>query len=89
MEQRHDLLQIIAEMMTPLLRGSGLRVGIDGVDGAGKTVMADELASIVRVRGRKVIRASVDGFHNPKEIRYRRGRGSAKGFFVIRMITPH
>ena len=28
-----------------------------------------------------MIHASVDGFHNPREIRYRLGRASPEGFF--------
>ncbi len=58
-----------------------LRVAIDGVDGAGKTTFADELAGVLRPSGREVIRASVDGFHHPKEVRYRLGRGSPEGFY--------
>ncbi len=62
-----------------------LRVAIDGVDGAGKTVLADELAavltSVLAESGRAVIRASVDGFHHPKSVRYRLGRGSPEGFY--------
>jgi uridine kinase len=57
------------------------RVAIDGVDGAGKTTFADELGTLVATKGRPVIRASVDGFHNPKAVRYRRGRHSPEGFF--------
>ncbi len=58
-----------------------VRVGVDGVDGAGKTHFADELAELLSASGRPAIRASVDGFHHPRAIRYRRGRGSPKGFF--------
>lgn len=57
-------------------------VGIDGVDGAGKTVFADELAGVLRSRQVSVVRASVDGFHNPQTVRYRRGRSSPEGFFL-------
>jgi len=58
-----------------------LRVGIDGVDGAGKTTFADELAAALAPSGRPVIRAGVDGFHHPRPVRYRRGRKSPEGFF--------
>jgi len=61
--------------------GRVCRVGVDGVDGAGKTVLADELAAVVRDRGLPVVRAGIDGFHHPREIRYRRGRGSPSGFY--------
>ena len=57
------------------------RVAIDGVDGAGKTVFADELAAVLRARGREVIRASVDAFHHRRAVRYRLGRDSPEGFF--------
>lgn len=63
-------------------RGAGvLRVGIDGVDGAGKTTLADALADVLRAAGIPVIRASVDGFHHPRAVRYRLGRHSPEGFF--------
>lgn len=56
-------------------------VAIDGIDGAGKTMLADELAHHVTALGRPAIRASVDGFHNPRDHRYRRGRDSPEGYF--------
>lgn len=58
------------------------RVGIDGVDGVGKTVFADRLAQTLESRGGSVIRASVDGFHNPRDVRYRRGKTSPLGFYL-------
>lgn len=58
------------------------RVAIDGVDGVGKTTLADELVELVRQSGREVIRASIDGFHNPRQQRYVRGRDSAEGYFL-------
>ena len=65
------------------VRAAGIvRVGIDGVDGAGKTTLGDELVAAVCDLGRPVIRASVDSFHNTRAIRYRRGRDSPDGFFL-------
>lgn len=58
-----------------------LRVAITGVDGAGKTRLADELAPLIERAGLPVIRGSIDGFHNPRAIRYRRGRDSPEGFY--------
>jgi uridine kinase len=60
---------------------SGL-VAVDGVDGAGKTTFCDELAEVLRARGRVVVRASVDDFHHPQAIRWQRGRTSPEGFFL-------
>lgn len=54
-------------------------VAVDGVDGAGKTTLADRLAR--QVTGRRVVRASVDGFHRPRAERYRRGRESPQGCY--------
>ena len=58
-----------------------LRVAVDGVDGAGKTTFADELAATLRQGDRQIIRASVDGFHNPRALRYRLGQDSPEGFY--------
>ena len=59
-----------------------VRVGVDGVDGAGKTRFADELAAALRGRGRPVVRVSVDDFHQVRAVRYRRGRQSPSGFWL-------
>ncbi|WP_233218806.1 uridine kinase [Deinococcus arcticus] len=58
-----------------------LRVGIDGVDGAGKTTLAGGLTRELRAQGRAVIRASADQFHHPRAVRYRQGRTSPQGFY--------
>ncbi|WP_340296242.1 uridine kinase, partial [Aquipuribacter hungaricus] len=58
------------------------RVGVDGVDGAGKTVFADDLAEVLRSRGRTVVRVGADAFLHPRAVRYRRGRDSPEGFWL-------
>lgn len=58
-----------------------VRVAIDGVDAAGKTTLADELAEILQHGKRQIIRASVDGFHNPEHIRWKQGELSPEGFY--------
>jgi uridine kinase len=79
---RRRLLTAVAESILGLDLRRIVRVGVDGVDGAGKTTFADELARALEQRGQRVIRASVDGFHNPRAIRYRLGRASPEGFFA-------
>jgi uridine kinase len=79
--EREQLLNVVAHHIIRLSPGRIVRVAIDGVDGAGKTTFADELADVIRALPRPVIRASVDGFHNPRALRYRRGRGSPEGYF--------
>ena len=78
---REQLLEMVAERILETPSPFVLRVAIDGVDGAGKTHFADELTPFLQVSGRNIIRASVDGFHHPKEVRYRLGRGSPEGFY--------
>jgi uridine kinase len=81
MRDRQSVLETVARAVSrsPIARVT--RVAIDGVDGAGKTHFADELGLVLRASGESVIRASVDGFHNPRSIRYRQGRDSPEGFF--------
>lgn len=81
MSRRQEVLDTVARALSRPIAAGVTRVAIDGVDGAGKTHFADELAEVVGASGRSVIRASVDGFHNPRSIRYRRGRDSPEGFF--------
>jgi uridine kinase len=78
---RAAVLARVADMVPPAGAGWAVRVAVDGVDGAGKTVFADELGAVLSARGRAVVRASVDGFHRPRAVRYRRGRQSAEGYF--------
>lgn len=78
---RQDLISELASRIAGRRPGHPLRVAIDGVDAAGKTTLADELVAPIETLGRPVIRASIDGFHNPAAIRYRRGTASPEGYF--------
>jgi uridine kinase len=79
--KRSALIEVLAERIASVDRSHPVRVAIDGVDGVGKTTLADELVDPVRRHGLPVIRASIDGFHNPRSVRYRLGRHSAEGYF--------
>lgn len=57
-------------------------VGIDGVDGSGKTTFADDLAAELIDSGLTVIRISLDDFLNPADLRHARGRTSPEGFLA-------
>jgi len=81
-ETYEALLAHLANAIATLHPDRRIRVAIDGVDGAGKTVLADALAPLVIAKGRQVIRASVDDFHHPRAVRYARGRYSPDGFFL-------
>ena len=78
---RDEVLNQIALEIAGLPADPFVRVAVDGFDGAGKTTFADELGEILTARGRDVIRATIDKFHNPKTIRYALGRNSPEGFY--------
>ncbi|MBZ5631545.1 MAG: hypothetical protein LAO55_00335 [Acidobacteriia bacterium] len=44
-------------------------------------MLADELGQVLSGGGFEVLRPSVDGFHHPRERRYRQGEYSARGYY--------
>lgn len=77
-----SFLAQLTDWLRPRLKSEGITlIAIDGVDGAGKTSLADGWAAYLRENGQSVIRASVDGFHRPRQQRYRQGQFSPQGFF--------
>ena len=79
---RAECLASVAALVPPAVGDDCVRVGVDGVDGAGKTVFAGELAAALQDRGRPVVAFSVDGWHQVRERRYARGRRSPEGFWL-------
>ncbi|MCC3290447.1 uridine kinase [Arthrobacter sp. zg-Y1110] len=83
--ERAAFLSELAAVLLPLRPDSRLLVAIDGVDGAGKTTFADELAGVLGGAGdgpqRRILRVTIDAFHNVRSVRYRRGRRSPEGFW--------
>ena len=79
--ERSALVDLLADRITRVIRPHPIRVAIDGVDGVGKTTFADELVDPLQRRSRPVIRASIDGFHHSRSVRYRLGRSSPEGYF--------
>jgi uridine kinase len=78
---RDAVLRDLAQRIAAIAPAHPTRVAIDGVDAAGKTTLADELAPHIEALGRPVIRASIDGFHNPEAVRRRRGPLSPEGYY--------
>lgn len=78
---RKDLLYEIAEVINQIDLPHPVRVGIDGGGAAGKTTFANELIEPLEKLGRTVIRSTIDGFHNPPEIRRKQGQFSPKGYY--------
>lgn len=80
--KRSELLEILVENILGIQHDRPLLVAIDGRDAAGKTVLAKELADKLRSVGADVIESSIDWFHNPSAVRYRKGRESPEGFYM-------
>jgi uridine kinase len=71
------------------LAGEGpLLVGIDGVDGVGKTTFADRLADALTAAGREVVRVRLDDFLHPAAVRHAKGRDSAEGYYADSVDVP-
>ena len=78
---RRDLLDSLsAEFLHHYGKGRTL-LAVDGIDGAGKSTFADALATRLGRGGHSVFRASIDGFHRPREARHARGEDSPEGFY--------
>ena len=73
-----DVLDTVRALLPE--RPGFVRVGIDGVDGSGKTTFADALAVHLWAHGRPVVRIRADEFLNPRAVRYRLGRDSPEGY---------
>jgi uridine kinase len=69
---------VLAELTKEISARGARRIAVDGVDGAGKTWLADELAERIE----HATRVRADDFLNPPDIRYRLGRDSPEGFFL-------
>ncbi|MHB8246974.1 MAG: uridine kinase [Acidimicrobiales bacterium] len=79
---RRGVLEAVADLVPRSKGVEPVLVAIDGVDGAGKSLFANELAGVLRSRDRPVIGASVDDFHRPRSERYRLGRSSPVGYWL-------
>ena len=78
---RLNLIADIAARINGIDQDHPVRVAVDGVDAAGKTTLADALVPLLEMLGRPVIRSSIDGFHHPAAIRYKRGSTSPEGYY--------
>lgn len=62
---RNTVIDILASEITVLQFAHPTRVAVEGRSAAGKTTLADALAAAILLRGRDVLRASIDDFHRP------------------------
>jgi uridine kinase len=82
MPRRHLVLEELGDALAAIRAPDRLtRIGIDGVDGAGKTRLGEELAQELTSRGRSAVRVSLDQFERGTAERYARGDLSPEGFY--------
>jgi uridine kinase len=80
---RHVVLEELSDALAAVHAPDRLtRIGIDGVDGAGKTSLAEEIAQLLTKRARPCVRVSLDFFEQPPAERYARGELSAEGYYL-------
>lgn len=58
-----------------------VRIGINGIEGTGKTIFCQNLTNHLVSKKLQAIQITIDGYHNPKAVRYRQGRDSAQGYY--------
>jgi len=81
MEREELLALLVEEILGRKDQSRPLKVAIDGRCASGKSILAHGLVSVLGPSGLAVLRPSVDGFHHPRERRYRQGEYSAKGYY--------
>jgi uridine kinase len=86
--ERAELLDQLASRIADVPCAHPLRVAFDGVDATGKTTLAGELAACLHASGRQIIRASIDRFHRPRQVRYRHGKESPLGYYEDSFDLP-
>jgi uridine kinase len=80
---RHLVLEELGDALAAVHAPDRLtRIGIDGVDGAGKTRLGEELAQELTARRRPAIRITLDQFERPTAERYTRGDLSPEGYYL-------
>lgn len=76
MSTRRSVLRQLLAQIREINSGGRSLIAIDGLDGAGKSVLAEELVQLAAQDGlRPVASLSIDGFHHPRSVRYAQGRG--------------
>lgn len=84
--KRSAVIETVADVVMSAKSAKSLErpllVAVDGIDGAGKSTFADELAGAVRARGGVVIRSTIDSFHHERAVRYARGAAAPLGFYL-------
>lgn len=78
---RSQLLDQLGKYVLGIKHELPLCVAIDGIDTSGKSKLAKELTFQLKKSHDEVHHLSIDDFHNPKDIRYKRGKESPEGYY--------
>lgn len=79
---RRQVLDELADRILALRLDHPTRVGIDGHSAAGKTTLADELATVLRGKtARTVLRVTIDHFKRHVDLRTRYPPGSPENYY--------
>ena len=74
-------IEAVSAYLYSIPDGGPLRVAVDGRTACGKSTFARALAGALSARGCNTLHTTIDGFHNPRSVRYARGRLSAEGYY--------
>ena len=75
------LFEVVTKLIKKKKINTPLKIGIDGVSASGKTYLADFIMNNLQDKtNRNIIRASLDGFHNSPDVRYKKGKNSIEGY---------
>ena len=74
-------IEAVSAYLCSIPDGGPLRVAVDGRTACGKSTFASALSACLAGCGRPVLQTTIDGFHNPKSVRYARGRLSPEGYY--------
>jgi uridine kinase len=76
------IINYILDVIQSVKGKKPILVAFDGIDTSGKTTLADKVYEMmVKKKLFAPVRISIDKFHNPREVRLRRGELSPEGFF--------
>jgi uridine kinase len=72
--------RILDEVFKKKAKEKAFVIGINGIDGAGKTKFAESLEAYLNTKGYQTQLIQLDDFHNPKAIRYA-GKNQADNYY--------
>jgi uridine kinase len=78
---RSETIAELAAFVCSQKRNHPTRVAVDGTTASGKSTIARELTEAAAAAGRPAVHLTMDGYHQPRDHRYRKGKLSAEGYY--------